>query len=162
EVLLYQFVHLTRGGESSKASKRAGNVVFLDDVMDEIGVDAARWYLVNRGPDQTIEIDLDLAAEKSQKNPVYYVQYAHARIAGILRNAEAAVGGDPPGALAPEEKELIKRLTDFPMTVREAAERRGPQLLPAYAIRLADDFHRFYHECRVIGDPAESFRLGLC
>jgi len=162
EVLLYQFVHLVRGGEAAKASKRAGNVVFLDDVMDEIGVDAARWYLVNRGPDQAIEIDLDLAAEKSQKNPVYYVQYAHARIAGILRNAEAAVGGDPPGPLAPEEKELIKRLTDFPVTVREAAERRGPQLLPAYAIRLADDFHRFYHECRVIGDPAESFRLGLC
>ena len=96
EVLLYQFVHLTRGGEASKVSKRAGNVVFLDDFIDEVGVDAARWYLVNRGPDQAIEIDLDLAAEKSQKNPVYYVQYAHARIAGILRNAEgAAVGGAP-------------------------------------------------------------------
>ena len=163
EVLLYQFVHLTRGGESTKASKRAGNVVFLDDVMDEIGVDAARWYLVNRGPDQTIEIDLDLAAEKSQKNPVYYVQYAHARIAAILRNAEGAeIGGPPPGPLAAEEKELIKRLTDFPVTVREATERRGPQLLPSYAIRLADDFHRFYHECRVLGDPAQSFRLGLC
>ena len=92
EVLLYQFVHLTRGGEASKASKRAGNVVFLDDLMDEIGVDAARWYLVNRGPDQAIEIDLDLAAEKSQKNPVYYVQYAHARIAAILRNAERRRG----------------------------------------------------------------------
>ena len=155
EVLLYQFVHLTRGGESSKASKRAGNVVFLDDVMDEIGVDAARWYLVNRGPDQTIEIDLDLAAEKSQKNPVYYVQYAHARIAAILRNADGAeVGGAPPGPLAAEEKELIKRLDRLPGTVREAADRRGPQLLPAYAIRLADDFHRFYHECRVLGDPA--------
>ncbi len=163
EVLLYQFVHLTRGGESSKASKRAGNVVFLDDVMDEIGVDAARWYLVNRGPDQTIEVDLDLAAEKSNKNPVYYVQYAHARIAAILRNADGAVvGGAPPGPLAPEEKELIKRLTDFPPTVREAADRRGPQLVPAYAIRLADEFHRFYHACRVLGDPAESFRLGLC
>jgi arginyl-tRNA synthetase len=163
EVLLYQFVHLTRGGEASKVSKRAGNVVFLDDFLDEVGVDAARWYLVNRGPDQAIEIDLDLAAEKSQKNPVYYVQYAHARIAGILRNAEgAAVGGAPPGPLAAEEKELIKRLTDFPATVREAAERRGPQLLPAYAIRLADDFHRFYQACRVLGDPAEAFRLGLC
>jgi arginyl-tRNA synthetase len=163
EVLLYQFVHLTRGGETAKASTRAGNVAFLDDLMDEVGVDAARWFLVNRGPDQTIELDLDLASEKTAKNPVYYVQYAHARIAAILRNAEgAAVGGDPPGALAAEERELIKRLTDFPVTVREAADRRGPQLIPAYAIRLADDFHRFYHECRVLGDPAESFRLGLC
>jgi arginyl-tRNA synthetase len=163
EVLLYQFVHLTQGGESAKASKRSGNVVFLDEVMDEIGVDASRWYLVNRGPDQTIEIDLDLAAEKSQKNPVYYVQYAHARIAALLRNAgEAPVGGPPPGPLADEEKELIKRLTDFPTIAREAAERRGPQLLPAYAIRLADDFHRFYHECRVLDVPEQAFRLGLC
>jgi arginyl-tRNA synthetase len=164
EVLLYQFVHLVGGsGESTKVSKRAGNLVFLDDFMDEVGVDAARWYLVNRGPDQAIEIDIDLAAEKSQKNPVYYVQYAHARIAGILRNAEgAAIGGDPPGPLAEQEKELIKRLTDFPTTVREATARRGPQLLPAYAIRLADDFHRFYDKCRVLGDPAQAFRLGLC
>jgi arginyl-tRNA synthetase len=162
EVLLYQFVHLTQGGETAKASKRSGNVVFLDEVMDEIGVDAARWYLVNRGPDQTIEIDLDLAAEKSQKNPVYYVQYAHARISALLRNAgDAEMGGPPPGPLAEEEKELIKRLTDFPMTVREAAERRGPQLLPAYAIRLADEFHRFYHECRVLDVPEQAFRLGL-
>jgi arginyl-tRNA synthetase len=162
EVLLYQFVHLTRGGDRAKASKRSGNVFLLDEFMDEVGVDAARWYLVNRGPDQTIEIDLDLAAEQSAKNPVYYVQYAHARIASILRSAgDAQIGGDPTGPLAPEEKELIKRLTDFPVTVREAAERRGPQLLPAYAIRLADDFHRFYHERRVLGVPEQAFRLGL-
>jgi arginyl-tRNA synthetase len=162
EVLLYQFVHLVRGGESAKASKRAGNIVTLDELIEEIGVDAARWYLVNRGPDQTMEIDLDLASEKSQKNPVYYVQYAHARIASILRSAgDAQVGGPPPGALAPAEKELIKRLTDFPETVREAAERRGPQLLPAYAIRLADDFHRFYQQCRVLDVPEQAFRLGL-
>ena len=90
EVLLYQFVHLVRGGEATKMSKRAGDVVTLDELVDEVGVDAARWHLVNRGHDQTIEIDVDLAAEKSQKNPVYYVQYAHARIASILRNAEAA------------------------------------------------------------------------
>jgi len=163
EVLLYQFVHLTAGGKAAKASKRAGNVVFVDELMDQVGVDAARWYLVNRGPDQTIEIDLDLAAEKSAKNPVYYVQYAHARIAGILRNAGA--GGELVSSghkLAEEEKSLIKRLTDFPVTVQEAAERRGPQLIPAYAIRLADDFHRFYHECRVLGSPEEAFRLGLC
>jgi arginyl-tRNA synthetase len=163
EVLLYQLVHLTRGGEQTKMSKRRGDVVFLDDFMDEVGVDAARWYLVNRGPDQTIDIDLDLAAEKSQKNPVYYVQYAHARIAAILRNAgDARIGGEPAGPLAGEERELVKRLAEFPATVREAALRRGPQLLPAYAIRLADDFHRFYHECRVLGDDAEAFRLGLC
>ncbi len=163
EVLLYQFVHLTGGGVTAKASKRAGNVVFLDDLLDEIGVDAARWYLVNRGPDQTVDIDIDLAAEKSNKNPVFYVQYAHARIAAILRNAAGAEeGGASPGPLATEEKELIKRLTDFPATVREAAERRGPQLLPAYAIRVADDYHRFYHECRVLGDPAQAFRLQLC
>jgi arginyl-tRNA synthetase len=163
EVLLYQFVHLTSGGETAKASKRAGNVVFLDDLMDEVGVDAARWFLVNRGPDQTIELDLDLAGEKSAKNPVYYVQYAHARIAAILRNAEGEqVGGPPPGPLATEEKDLIKRLTDFPVTVREAAERRGPQLVPAYAIRLADEYHRFYHRCRVLGVPEQAFRLGLC
>ena len=92
EVLLYQLVHLTRGGEQTKMSKRRGDVVFLDEFIDEIGVDAARWYLVNRGPDQTIEIDVDLAAERSQKNPVYYVQYAHARIAGILRNAPGNAG----------------------------------------------------------------------
>ena len=163
EVLLYQFVHLTSGGQASKASKRAGNVVFLDELIDQVGVDAARWYLVNRGPDQTIDIDLDLAAEKSNKNPVYYVQYAHARIAAILRNAGGS-GDFVPSQhkLASEERELIKRLTDFPVTVREAADRRGPQLIPAYAIRLADDFHRFYHECRVIGSPEEAFRLGLC
>ncbi|HEX5450320.1 MAG TPA: arginine--tRNA ligase [Gaiellaceae bacterium] len=163
EVLLYQLVHLTRGGEQTKMSKRRGDVVFLDDFIDEVGVDAARWYLVNRGPDQTIEIDVDLAAEKSQKNPVYYVQYAHARIAAILRNAgDAQVGGDPPGPLVGEEKDLIKRLLEFPPTVREAAARRGPQLVPAYAIRLADDYHRFYHECRVLGDDAQAFRLSLC
>ena len=90
EVLLYQLVHLTRGGEAAKMSKRRGDVVFLDEFLDQVGVDAARWYLVSRGPDQTIEIDVDLAAEKTAKNPVFYVQYAHARIAGILRNAEGA------------------------------------------------------------------------
>ncbi len=87
EVLIYQLVHLTKGGEATKMSKRRGDIVFLDELMDEVGVDAARWYLVKSGPDQTLEIDVDLAAERSQKNPVYYVQYAHARIAGILRNA---------------------------------------------------------------------------
>jgi arginyl-tRNA synthetase len=162
EVLLYQFVHLTRGGAATKMSKRAGDVVLLDELVDEIGVDAARWYLVNRGPDQTIEIDVDLAAEKTQKNPVYYVQYAHARIAGILRNAgDAAVDPTAPATLAPEERELIKRLADFPAVAEEAAERRGPQAIPTYAIRVADDFHRFYHEHRVLESDEQAFRLAL-
>jgi arginyl-tRNA synthetase len=144
-------------------SKRRGDVVFLDDFMDDIGVDAARWYLVNRGPDQTIDVDTELAAEKSAKNPVYYVQYAHARIAGILRNAgDARVSAEPVGALAPEERELVKRLAELPAVVADAAEKRGPQAIPAYAIRVADDFHRFYHEHRVLESEQQDFRLGLC
>jgi arginyl-tRNA synthetase len=163
EVLLYQLVHLTRGGEQTKISKRRGDVVFLEDFMDEVGVDAARWFLVSRGPDQPIDIDVDLAAERTQKNPVYYVQYAHARIAGILRNAEGhPVGGDAPAELEREERDLIKRLTDFPVIVAEATERRAPHAIPIYAIRVADDFHRFYHEHRVVESETEAFRLGLC
>jgi arginyl-tRNA synthetase len=163
EVLIYQLVHLTRGGRQTKMSKRRGDVVFLHDFMDEVGVDAARWYLVNRGPDQTIEIDVDLAAERSQKNPVYYVQYAHARIAGILRNAAAESSERPLQArlLEADERNLIKRLLEFPRVVAEATERRGPQAIPVYAIRVADDFHRFYTEHRVLGSDAEAFRLAL-
>jgi arginyl-tRNA synthetase len=163
EVLIYQLVQLIRGGEAAKMSKRRGDVVFLDDFVDEIGVDAARWYLLSRGHDQTIEIDVDLAAERSQKNPVYYVQYAHARIAGILRNAEGRTPDPVPAvALAAEERELVKRLLELPAVLRAATERRGPHALPAYAIRVADDFHRFYHHHRVLGSDAEAFRLALC
>jgi arginyl-tRNA synthetase len=162
-VLIYQLVHLTKGGRQTKMSKRRGDVVLLDELMDEIGVDAARWYLVNRGPDQTIEIDVDLAAERTQKNPVYYVQYAHARIAGIMRNAGgAAISAEPTQPLAPEEMGLVKRLAEFPRIAAEATERRGPQAIPVYAIRVADDFHRFYHEHRVLESEAQAFRLALC
>jgi arginyl-tRNA synthetase len=164
EVVLYQLVHLTRGGAQTKMSKRRGDVVLLDDFMDEIGVDAARWYLANRGPDQTIDIDVDLAAERSQKNPVYYVQYAHARIAGILRNAPDNASSNLllAGPLAAEERELVKRLAELPEVVADALVRRGPQAVPVYAIRVADDFHRFYHEHRVLESEQEAFRLGLC
>ena len=163
EVLLYQFVHLTRGGEATKMSKRSGDVVALDDLVDWVGVDAARWYLSDRGPDRTIEIDVDAAADPSEKNPVHYVRYAHARIAGILRNAgDAPVGGRPSGPLTREERDLTKRLSDFPAVVREAADHRAPQGIPVYAIGLADAYHRFYHECRVLGSDAQAFRLGLC
>jgi arginyl-tRNA synthetase len=163
EVLLYQLVHLTRGGEQTKMSKRRGDVVFLDEFIDEIGVDAARWYLVNRSPDQAIEIDVDLAAERSEKNPVYYVQYAHARIAGVLRNAGGAeASAELPAVLATEERDLVKRLLEFPEVAAEAVERRGPHGITTYAIRVADEFHRFYHHHRVIESEAQAFRLGLC
>ena len=156
EVLLYQFVHLVRGGETTKMSKRAGDVVTLDELIDEVGVDAARWHLVNRGHDQTIEIDVDLAAEKSQKNPVYYVQYAHARIASILRNAEA---GEPPsrrtarragrrGARPDQAARRVPRSrggSHRPARparapeLRDPARRRLPPLLPrAQGARLGD------------------------
>ena len=163
EVLLYQLVHLTKGGEQTQMSKRRGDVVFLDDFVDEIGVDAARWYLANRSPDQTIEIDVDLAAERSEKNPVYYVQYAHARIAGILRNAgDVELSPTVAAGLAPEERELVKRLAQFPDVVAEAVERRGPHAVPTYAIRVADEFHRFYHHHRVLESEQQAFRLALC
>jgi arginyl-tRNA synthetase len=163
EVLVYQLVHLVEAGEAKKMSKRRGDVVFLDELLDAIGVDAARWYLVSRGHDQTIELDVDLAKEKSNKNPVYYVQYAHARIAGILRNAdEVSTSPRPTAAVAPEERELVKRLLELPAVAAEAAERRAPHAIPTYAIRVADDFHRFYHEHRVLESEHQEFRLALC
>ena len=146
EVLLYQLVHLTRGGEQTKMSKRRGDVVFLDEFVDEVGVDAARWYLVSRGHDQTIEIDVDLAREKSEKNPVYYVQYAHARIAGILRNVEGAeptrrpagrarAGGARPRQAARRVSRRRRRGDGAPRAARAAElrdprRRRLPPLLP--------------------------------
>ena len=180
EVLVYQLVQLVEGGAATKMSKRRGDVVFLDELLDAIGVDAARWYLVSRGHDQTIELDVDLAKERSNKNPVYYVQYAHARIAGIFRTvgegtievdrsaklgvAEPELSFDvgPAAGLATEERELVKRLLEFPGIVAQATERRAPHAIPIYAIRVADDFHRFYHEHRVLESENEGFRLGLC
>jgi arginyl-tRNA synthetase len=165
EVLVYQLVQLVEGGQAKKMSKRRGDVVFLDELIDAIGVDAARWYLVSRGHDQTIELDVDLARERTNKNPVYYVQYAHARISGILRNAQPVSDTFSTGSgtrLEREERELVKRLLEFPQIAAEAAERRAPHAIPTYAIRVADDFHRFYHEHRVLESEQERFRLGLC
>jgi arginyl-tRNA synthetase len=166
EVLIYQLVNLVDGGEARKVSKRRGDVVFLDELLDTVGVDAARWYLVSRSHDQAIDLDVDLAAQQTQKNPVYYVQYAHARIAGILRNAGKNGFGDRhevdlAAPLATEERDLVKRLLEFPALVAEATERRAPHAIPTYAIRVADDFHRFYHDHRVLGSEQEAFRLAL-
>jgi arginyl-tRNA synthetase len=162
EVLIYQLVYIVEGGAAKQSSKRRGDVVFLRELVEKIGIDAARWYLVSRGHDQPIDIDVDLAKERSEKNPVYYVQYAHARIAGILRNAgDATPASEPPDEPAAEERELVKRLAEFPEVVREATERRAPHGVPTYAIRVADDFHRFYHHHRVLESEQQAFRLGL-
>jgi arginyl-tRNA synthetase len=162
EVLIYQLVHIVEGGEARQASKRRGDVVFLQELVDKIGIDASRWYLVSRGHDQPIDIDVDLAKERSEKNPVYYVQYAHARIAGILRNAgDARPAPQAPPELAAEERELVKRLAEFPEVLREATGRRAPHALPTYTIRVADDFHRFYHHHRVLESEQQAFRLAL-
>lgn len=175
EMLIMQLVHLLRAGQRAQMSKRAGEFVTLDDLVQEIGVDAARWYLLSRSHDTTIDLDLDLAVKQSSENPVYYVQYAHARIASMLAKAgaprveqalaeadrEAAAGP----ALHPSERATIKQLLDFPAEVAEAAARRGPHRVAAYALELAQTFTAFYRDCRVVGaEPAdvESQRIGLC
>ncbi len=165
EVILYQLVHLTRGSDVVKMSKRRGEVVTLDEFVDEVGVDAARWHLVDRGPDRSIDVDVDLAQERSRKNPVYYVQYVHARTAGIFREAgNAPMDAEPKHDLDTEERNLVKRLLEFPRLVTEATERRAPHLVTDFAIRVADDFHRFYHDRKrhqVVGSPQQPFRLAL-
>jgi arginyl-tRNA synthetase len=171
EMLIMQLVHLLRRGERAQMSKRAGEFVTLDDLVEEIGVDAARWYLLSRSHDTTIDLDLDLAREQSSENPVYYVQYAHARIASVLAKAgEQRVSqaleecAEADVALDPTERALVKELLAFPGEVRAAAERRAPHRIAAYALLLAQTFTAFYRDCRVVGAGAaalESQRLAL-
>ncbi len=172
ELLIMQLVHLVRSGERAQMSKRAGEFVTLDDLVEEVGVDAARWYLLERSHDTTVDLDLDLARAQSNENPVYYVQYAHARIASMLRRAGAerteqalaAVGAGAGQELHPSERSLIERLLAFPGEVAEASARRAPHRLAAYALDLAQGFTAFYRDCRVVGaesEQAESFRIGL-
>jgi len=162
DLLIMQFAHLVRGGEKVAFSKRAGEFVTLDDLIDEIGVDAARWFLLARSHDTTIDIDLDLARRESADNPVYYVQYAHARIATMAGRATAVPDPQPRAPLEAAERDLIKRLLAFPDEVREAAERRAPHRIATYALELARGFTGFYERCKVIGDEQEAFRIALC
>ncbi len=171
ELLIMQLVHLLRGGARAQMSKRAGEFVTLDDLLDEVGVDAARWYLLARSHDTTVDLDIDLAREQSSENPVYYVQYAHARIASILgrlgaeRVQAALVGVQEREPLHPSERLLVHQLLAFPGEVAEAAERRAPHRIAAYALELAQVFTAFYRDCRVVGaEPAalESSRIALC
>jgi arginyl-tRNA synthetase len=168
EIALYQMVHLIEGGEQKRMSKRRGDVVLLDELMDGIGVDAARLYLVQRSHDVPIDIDLAQAVEQGPENPVYYVQYAHARICSILRRAGSlADTAAPSDAIAPEPSEatLVRALVDFPDVCRAAVELRAPHRLVAYARDLASDFHAFYRDCPVLdADSPErsSSRIALC
>jgi arginyl-tRNA synthetase len=173
ELLIMQLVHLVSSGERAQMSKRAGEFVTLDDLVAEIGVDAARWYLLARSHDTTVDLDLDLAREQSSENDVYYVQYAHARIASMLARlgpervaaASAAAPGIEREPLHATERALVEHLLAFPAELAEAAQRRAPHRIAAYALALAQTFTAFYRDCHVVGaepEPLESFRIVLC
>ncbi len=169
EALIMRLVHIVESGERAQMSKRSGDFVSLDELVDDIGVDAARWFMLWRSHDTTVDLDLELARRESSENPVYYVQYAHARIASILRKA-GGEGGEagvatPGTPLQPTERDLVKRLLEFPDEVREAAARRAPHRICAYSTAVAADFHAFYRDCQVVGakgEGVERSRLGLC
>ena len=172
EMPILQFVHLVEGSERAAMSKRRGEFITLDDLLDEIGVDATRYFMLQRSHDRTVDLDLDLARRESSENPVYYIQYAHARIVTMLRKIEPgrvaqALAADADwgdGSLEPAERSLIKALAALPDEIAEAAERRGPHRIASYALELAQEFTAFYRDCKVIGaQPAEveSFRIAL-
>ncbi|MGF2953012.1 arginine--tRNA ligase [Mycobacterium sp. THU-M116] len=172
EVLIGQMVNLVRDGQPVKMSKRAGTVITLDDLVEAIGVDAARYSLTRSSVDTPIDIDLALWSSASNENPVYYVQYAHARLSALARNA-AALGLVPDTAhleLLSHDKEgtLLRSLGEFPRVLKTAASLREPHRVCRYLEDLAGDYHRFYDSCRVLpqGDeqPTDlhAARLALC
>jgi len=171
EILIGQMVNLVRNGEPVRMSKRAGTVVSIDDLVEAIGVDAARYALARYTNDTNIDLDLDLWAKASNDNPVFYVQYVAARTAAILRNA-ADLGipvdseGFQPDLLSHEkEGELLRALAEFPRVVAAAAELREPHRVARYLEQTAGIFHRFYDNCRVLpmGDeePGDLHRARL-
>ena len=157
-VILMQLVRLYRGGEIVKMSKRSGKYVTLDELIEEVGKEAARFFFIMRSPDSALDFDLDLAKAESSDNPVYYVQYAHARICSIL----SVAGVDTPKAadvdlsLLTEENErvLIRKLAEWPQEVADAARELAPYHLAYYAKELANAFHSFYNSCKVLTDDA--------
>jgi arginyl-tRNA synthetase len=171
ELIIMQFVNLVERGERASMSKRRGDFVTLDELLDLIGVDAARYFMLQRSHDTTVDLDLDLAREQSSDNPVYYVQYAHARIASILKKAgatrvDAALAAAPGfgGELHPAERTLVKKLLSFTEEVAEAVDRRAPHRIAAYALELAQTFTAFYRDCQVVGaegEGVESWRIAL-
>ena len=175
EILLGQLVNLVRDGEPVRMSKRAGTVVLLEDLVEAVGKDAARYALARASVDQQIDLDLDLWSRQTNDNPVFYVQYAHARISSVLRNA-ADLGlalGDPGDVDVAEltherENDLLRAIGEFPRVLTSAAELRAPHRVARYLEELAGTYHRFYDSCRVLprGDeeatPLTTARLWLC
>jgi arginyl-tRNA synthetase len=171
EVLIGQLVNLVKDGQPVRMSKRAGNTVTMDDLVDAVGVDAARYSLVRSSVDSSLDIDLDLLVKRSNDNPVFYVQYAHARLASLVRNA-ADLGVEPGAAYGllehPREGDLIRTLGEFPAVVGTAAELREPHRVARYLEQLASAYHKFYDACRVLpmGDEETTdlhrARLALC
>jgi arginyl-tRNA synthetase len=160
-LLLYQMVTLLESGEQVRLSKRAGTQVDLREVLDDIGPDALRFFLVARAADSQMDLDLDLARQQSDENPVYYVQYGHARIASILRYAEEQghtdAGADVSVLAHPSELALIRKMLELPEVVLVAAQNLAPHHLPHYAQDLAATFHAFYRDCRVVSsEPADA------
>lgn len=175
EVLIGQMVNLVREGQPVRMSKRAGTVVTLEDLVDAVGVDAARYSLIRSSVDTAVDIDLDLISRRTNENPVFYVQYAHARLSSLQRNAnglEIARGAAEEADLSllahEREGDLIRTLGEFPRTIRSAAELREPHRLARYLEDLASAYHKFYDSCRVLqpGDDQASAltiaRLHLC
>jgi arginyl-tRNA synthetase len=169
EVEVMQMVNLVEGGERARMSKRRGDFATLDELVDDIGVDATRFFMLQRSHDTALDIDLELARRQSSDNPVYYVQYAHARICSIFRAAaERGAGKDdapvPAGSLEPAERALIARLLAFPEQVARAAAAREPHAISTYVRDVAAAFHAFYRDCRVVGaEPGlEAARLEVC
>jgi arginyl-tRNA synthetase len=167
DVELVRLVKLVREGEQVKFSKRAGNVVSFDELLDEVGEDVARYFYVRSSHKTEMNFDLDLAIKHSDENPVFYVQYAHARISSIFQRAGTSpetLGEFPAGDLAPEERLLVLELLDFPRVIHNAAHKREVHPIPTYLETLATRFHQFYTVHRVLVEDADVRvrRLALC
>ncbi|MEQ5995178.1 arginine--tRNA ligase [Staphylococcus saccharolyticus] len=160
EIQIMQMVRLMQNGEEVKMSKRTGNAITLREIMDEVGIDAARYFLTMRSPDSHFDFDLELAKEQSQDNPIYYAQYAHARICSILKQAKeqgVEITTDADFSTITNEKaiELLKKVAEFETTIESAAEHRAPHRLTNYIQDLASAFHKFYNAEKVLTDDAE-------
>ncbi|GAB1612008.1 arginine--tRNA ligase [Mammaliicoccus lentus] len=166
EIQIMQMVRLLQDGVEVKMSKRTGNAITLRDIMDEVGVDAARYFLTMRSPDTHFDFDMELAKKESQDNPVYYAQYAHARISSIIRQAEEKgikLDKDVDLSLITHDKafELLKKIAEFEPTIVSAAESRSPHRMTNYIQDLAAQFHKFYNAEKVLTDDIEKTKAHL-